>query len=142
MEPFSILLIIFSVALGAFLQGAVGLGLNLLAAPLLMLVEPRFVPGPVMAGALLLTILMVLRDREGIDLRGVGWMAAGMLPGSAIASLLLPVIPLKALSLTLGGGEVSLLDMTYAYSVFANGGVMLGDPVPSDKFEPGFRRVD
>jgi len=103
MDPISLLVIIFSVALGAFLQGAVGLGLNLLAAPLLMLVEPGFVPGPVMAGALVLTILMVLRDREGIDLRGVGWMAAGMLPGSVLASLLLPIIPLKALSLTLGG---------------------------------------
>ena len=103
MDPISLLVIIFSVALGAFLQGAVGLGLNLLAAPLLMLVEPGFVPGPVMAGALVLTILMVLRDREGIDLRGVGWMAAGTLPGSVLASLLLPVIPLKALSLTLGG---------------------------------------
>ncbi|MFH1085619.1 MAG: penicillin-binding transpeptidase domain-containing protein, partial [Chloroflexota bacterium] len=46
------------------------------------------------------------------------------------------------LSLTLGGGEVSLLDMTYAFTVFANGGAMLGEPVPSDQFEPGFRRLD
>ena len=36
------------------------------------------------------------------------------------------------LSLTLGGGQVSLLDHTYAFSVFANGGVMAGKPVPED----------
>jgi penicillin-binding protein 1C len=44
------------------------------------------------------------------------------------------------LSLTLGGGEVWLLDMAYAYSVFANGGVMLGQP--TDNPRPGFRQLD
>ena len=46
------------------------------------------------------------------------------------------------LSLTLGGGEVTLLDMAYGFSVFANGGTMLGEPVPSERFKPGYRRLD
>jgi 1A family penicillin-binding protein len=46
------------------------------------------------------------------------------------------------LSLTLGGGEVKLLDLTYAYSVFANGGVMNGEPVPSEAQKPGYRTVE
>ncbi|MFQ6059004.1 MAG: penicillin-binding protein [Anaerolineae bacterium] len=46
------------------------------------------------------------------------------------------------LSLTLGGGEVTLLDMTYAFSVFANGGIMRGQPVPPEKRRPGFRELD
>lgn len=46
------------------------------------------------------------------------------------------------LSLTLGGGEVTLLDLTYAYSVFANQGTMVGTPVPPEKLKPGFREVD
>jgi penicillin-binding protein 1C len=46
------------------------------------------------------------------------------------------------LSLTLGGGEVKLLDMTYAYSVFANGGVMFGIPIPEEKRIPGYRELD
>ena len=36
------------------------------------------------------------------------------------------------LSLVLGGGEVSLLDHTYAYSVLANSGNMVGEPRRSD----------
>jgi penicillin-binding protein 1C len=44
------------------------------------------------------------------------------------------------LSLTLGGGEVWLLDMTYAYSVFANGGVMMGQPAKLPR--PGYRELD
>jgi len=46
------------------------------------------------------------------------------------------------LSLTLGGGEVTLLDQAYAYSVFANGGVMTGEHVPPDDLRPGFRELD
>lgn len=46
------------------------------------------------------------------------------------------------LSLTLGGGEVRLLDMVYAFSVFANNGQMRGVPVPPERQEPGFRKLD
>lgn len=46
------------------------------------------------------------------------------------------------LSLTLGTGTVKLLDMAYAFSVFANGGVMVGEPVPGGNFKPGLRRLD
>jgi len=44
------------------------------------------------------------------------------------------------LSLTLGGGEVWLLDMAYAFSVFANGGTMMGQPAKLPR--PGFRELD
>ncbi len=46
------------------------------------------------------------------------------------------------LSLTLGGGEVHLLDMVYAFSVFANNGRMYGTPVPADEARDGFRQLD
>jgi len=44
------------------------------------------------------------------------------------------------LSLTLGGGEVTLLDMVYANSVFANRGTMSGTPVT--QAQSGFRELD
>ncbi len=46
------------------------------------------------------------------------------------------------LSLTLGGGEVHLIDMVYAYSVFDNNGTMYGRPVPESERRPGFRELD
>ena len=46
------------------------------------------------------------------------------------------------LSLTLGGAEVTLLDMAYGFSVFANGGVMLGEPIAAERFDPEQRRLD
>ena len=46
------------------------------------------------------------------------------------------------LSLTLGGGEVRLIDMTYAYGVLANKGVMAGEPVSLGERRPGYRELD
>ena len=46
------------------------------------------------------------------------------------------------LSLVLGGGEVSLIDHTYAYSVLGNGGVMIGQPRLPEQLSPGFRTLD
>lgn len=45
-------------------------------------------------------------------------------------------------ALTLGGGEVKLLDLTYVYSVFANGGRMAGEAVPPEQQREGYRKVD
>jgi membrane peptidoglycan carboxypeptidase len=44
-------------------------------------------------------------------------------------------------ALTLGGGEVKLLDHTYAYSVFANNGLMVGMPSVED-LPSGYRQLD
>jgi penicillin-binding protein 1C len=46
------------------------------------------------------------------------------------------------LSLVLGGGEVSLLDHTFAYTVFANQGVMVGEPVLPNQRREGFRTLN
>jgi membrane peptidoglycan carboxypeptidase len=46
------------------------------------------------------------------------------------------------LSLTLGGGEVRLMDMVYAFSVFANGGYMYGVEKPAAQLRLGFRELD
>jgi len=46
------------------------------------------------------------------------------------------------LSLTLGGGEVRLIDMVYAFTVFANNGRMIGAPVPPEDYREGYRQFN
>jgi membrane peptidoglycan carboxypeptidase len=46
------------------------------------------------------------------------------------------------LSLALGTAEASLLDMTYAYNVFNNLGMMVGSPVPADEAQIGYRQLN
>ena len=46
------------------------------------------------------------------------------------------------LALTLGGGEVKPIDMASAFGVFANGGVMAGQPVPPERQRAGHRTLE
>ena len=42
---------------GAAIQGGLGFGMNLIAAPLLLLLDPRMVPGPSIGTAVVMTAL-------------------------------------------------------------------------------------
>ncbi len=46
------------------------------------------------------------------------------------------------LALSLGGGEVTLMDMTMAYGVMSNGGTMVGQPIDPSQARRGFRVLD
>jgi penicillin-binding protein 1C len=46
------------------------------------------------------------------------------------------------LAMTLGGGDVRLLDHVYAFGVLANNGVMVGDPVPENERQAGYRELN
>jgi uncharacterized membrane protein YfcA len=91
------------IVLGASaLQGAVGFGSSLVAAPLLVLIDPVFVPGPLVAIALLLNALMMWRDREPVAAKHIGLAVVGRVPGSVLGALALVSIPAGQLSLFFG----------------------------------------
>ncbi len=87
---------------GAILHGSVGFGLALVAAPLLLFVDPAFVPAPLIASAFVLVLAIAIRERRAVDLRQVSWAVAGCVIGTAAAAILLTVIPLQAFSLVFG----------------------------------------
>jgi uncharacterized protein len=70
------------VTIGSVVQGSIGFGLGLIAAPVLALVNPVLVPGPLLCTALLLTILIAIRERAGIDLGGLRYAIVGRIPGT------------------------------------------------------------
>lgn len=92
------LLVSAIVAVGAAVQGSLGFGAALLAAPLLALIDPVFAPGPMLLAGLVLTTLVALRDRASVDLRGVGWAVAGRVPGTAIGAAALALLPERELA--------------------------------------------
>ena len=91
-----------AVAFGATVQGAVGFGMALVAAPLLVLIRPELVPGPLLINGLALTLLVARRERDSIDLLGVKWALVGRVPGVALGALALASIPVKEMSLLVG----------------------------------------
>lgn len=85
---------ILLVTIGATIQGSVGIGLAVVAAPILLIISPAFVPGPMLIAAMLLTLLMAHRERSHTawDEVAVGTVGRGlgMLP-AAYALSLVPV---------------------------------------------------
>src|SRR5438034_6678902 len=57
--PLQVLLAALAMAVGALVQGAVGFGASLVAAPLLVLVDVRLVPGPIGIASLTLNFLII-----------------------------------------------------------------------------------
>jgi len=90
-EPGALALLAASAAVlvGSVVQGAVGFGLALVAAPILFLIEPRLVPGPMIFASLALTVLVAIRDRHDLDVSGVGWGLVGRVPGTLLGAAML-----------------------------------------------------
>jgi uncharacterized protein len=101
-DPLSIGAVALFAALGSVIQGSVGFGLAVFAAPLVTLIDPRIVPGPMLFAAFVLTLLLAVRERQAIDLRAVMWALVGRLPGVAIGALVLALMPTRALVVLFG----------------------------------------
>lgn len=90
------------IAVGAAVQGSIGFGMALVAAPLLVLVDPRLVPGPLLLASLPLVLMMGWRERAALELERLAWPIAGQLAGTAVAFAVLRVASQSALSATIG----------------------------------------
>jgi uncharacterized membrane protein YfcA len=88
-------------AASALLQGAVGFGLGMLAIPFLISLDIRFVPGPLLVAALTLHMLVLRRDRSGVDSSGLTMLLGGRVLGTIPAALLLASLPIESMKLLL-----------------------------------------
>ena len=90
------------VALGALVQGAVGYGMSLVAAPLLALFDPALVPVPLILLTSVHSVLAVVRDGRHADWPGIGWAMLGRLPGTGLGVLAVVLLSQRAFSLIIG----------------------------------------
>ena len=97
-----IAVIVAVVTLAACVQGCIGFGMALIAAPILVLVDPALVPGPLMASGLLLVSLVALRDRAHADLETVRWAILGNVGGAAAGAWVLTLLDASGFSLLFG----------------------------------------
>ena len=103
MSSFDILVVILCGAVGFTLQGAVGFGMGILGSPILILIDSRLVPGPVLASTMVFTTMLAVRERRAIDVDGLRWAVVGRVAGTIPAAALLAVLPAEQLSLLFGG---------------------------------------
>ena len=78
---------VFLIAVSAAaVQSVAGFGLALVSAPLLLLIHGPFVPGPMMAGGLVLTCLILIRDHQHVDVSGLTYSLIGRMIGTVGAA--------------------------------------------------------
>lgn len=82
LEPWALAAIAAGVLLGAIVQGVVGLGLNLVAAPVVTLVSPGLVPAVPLCLAVVLPLATLAREWREADWSGLRWALGGRVPGT------------------------------------------------------------
>jgi uncharacterized protein len=103
MPPTTILLVAgIAVAAGALVQGGLGLGLGLIAAPVVTLLDPALMPGSMLVAGAVLPVLILAREASHTDWPGVSWALAGRLAGTAAGIWLVTAVPVRALGLLVG----------------------------------------
>jgi uncharacterized membrane protein YfcA len=91
-----------TLVVGAAVQGLVGLGLGLVAAPVTMLLEPRLMPDLLLWLAMLLPVVTLVREHHDIDWRGLAWAVGARVPGTVAGVWLLGVFSERALGVAVG----------------------------------------
>lgn len=88
LSPFTIAAALAVITAASAIQATVGMGMALIAVPLLALTDPRFIPGPMLLAGLVQTVASAYRARRHLDSKDLGWslagLAAGTLAGAAI----------------------------------------------------------
>ena len=93
MDPVVLLVAGVAVVLGAAVQGSVGIGLGLLAAPVFALADPTLVPGTILIMTSVMPMLTAWRERRDVDWRGLGYALLGRVPGTAVGVYIVATQP-------------------------------------------------
>ncbi len=96
------LLALVTVLVASVVQTSSGIGFGMGAAPVLILIDAKLVPGPVLLLSLLVSILTAIRERHAIDFRGLGIALGGRIPGTVLAGLTISLVPMSLFGLIFG----------------------------------------
>ncbi len=80
-----------TLVVGATVQGVVGLGLGLVAAPIIALLDPSLMPVLPLVLAVLLAAITLIGEHDDIDWRGLAWALPARIPGTYAGVALLAV---------------------------------------------------
>lgn len=121
------------VFVGSAIQASIGIGLGLVAAPVLALADPDFIPGTIVIAVLPLTLIVAWTDRSAVARRDVVVALVGRFPGviagAAVAAavsdrvlaVLVGVSVLMAVGVSLTTWRVPLTDRTLVGAGAASG---------------------
>ena len=97
-SAFALVLVLLAALVGGIAQSMLGFGAAFTTVPALALVAPELLPGSVLVGILPLSVMMLLQARADVDVRAVGRLSIGRLPGIVVGTVVVAVLPTRALT--------------------------------------------
>ena len=115
MSIFYINLIIATLAVvfASVMQASTGLGVGLLLVPLLALIDINYVPGPVILASAVLSFMMMIKEKDHLDVTNIQWVLLGIAFGSLIGVLTLSRVPLELLGVLFGALIVLAVGLSF-----------------------------
>lgn len=98
--------------LGAVVQSSVGLGVGLVATPIVTMLFPSLMPGAILVIALALPVATLVQEVRHAELRGLGWAFGGRLAGTPVGAWLVATAPDHVLGVVIGAVVLAALAVT------------------------------
>ena len=114
----------FAVLLGAVVQSGVGLGLGMVAAPVLVFLDPSLMPGALLVTNAALPMLTIVADWRHIDVRGLGWALPARVVGSIAGAWVVATLDPRVL-----GGAVGAMVLIAVTASLRGGSELSISPV-------------
>jgi uncharacterized membrane protein YfcA len=90
--PEGLAIAMLAMFLGAAAQASIGMGLNLFTVGILALINPVFVPGPVLVHSGLLSVMASIRLRRHVAVQELAISVAGLVAGTLLSVIVLALI--------------------------------------------------
>jgi len=84
LDPGVFVLVFLAVLAGSTVQAVVGLGVGLVAAPVVTLLAPQLMPGVLLSIALVLPVMTLVEERRDIDWFGLSWSLPPRVLGTGV----------------------------------------------------------
>jgi hypothetical protein len=101
-DPLILLLGGFFVVLAALVQGTLGLGLSLVAAPVVAVLDPSLLPGGMLVLGMFLPAMTMLHEWRSVSWDQAGCLIAARVATTPLGVLLLVSIPVSAIGIVVG----------------------------------------
>ena len=91
-----------AITVGTMVQGSVGFGLNLLAAPFVAIVVPKALPATLVLVAFPLAVTLLVREHPHLHRSALPWMVRGAVPGTVLGLLIVGHVSGADLAIVVG----------------------------------------
>lgn len=88
--------------IGAAVQGFMGFGFGVIAAPVVAFLAPELIPAALIIGSIPLPFMTLAREGRNVDWKALGWIMIGTLPATLVGAWIVAAVPARVLQVLVG----------------------------------------